>query len=56
MTASEAIRNALAVLDEPSVTPEQVAAHWSMTAAVRAADERKREPSPQLELGEGERA
>lgn len=52
MTPSEGIENALAALVGPPATPEQVAAHWSMTAAVRAADERALEPSPQLEMEE----
>ena len=52
MNPSEGIANALAALVGPPATPEQIAAHMAVCAAVRAADERAREPSPQIELGE----
>lgn len=52
MTPSEGIENALAALAGPPATPEQIAAHMAVCAAVRAADERKREPSPQFEMEE----
>lgn len=50
MTPSKGIANALAALAGPPATPEQIAAHMAACAAVRAADERAREPSPQLEM------
>lgn len=52
MTASEGIRKAQEALTAPPMTTDEVKAHWSMTAAVRAADERALEPSPQLEMEE----
>lgn len=36
------------------LTADELAAYESQKARVRAEDERKREPSPQLELGQGE--
>ncbi len=50
MTPSEAIRKAQEALTAPPMTTDEVKAHWSMVAAVRAADERAREPSPQFEM------
>ena len=50
MTPSKGIANALAALAGPPATPEQIAAHMAACAAVRAADERAREPSPQFEM------
>lgn len=50
MTASEAIRKAQEALTAPPMTTDEVKAHWSMVAAVRAADERKRTESLQPEI------
>lgn len=50
MTPSEAIRKAQEALTAPPINPDEVVAHWSHVAAVRAADERKREASPQFEM------
>lgn len=36
------------------LTADELAAYESQKARVRAEDERRREPSPQLELGQGE--
>jgi hypothetical protein len=42
------------IASSPPMSADELAAYESQKARVRAEDERRREPSPQLELGQGE--